>query len=387
MKGNSDNMNRVLKSYLKLPYMSIPSDISECLVVDLINNSDNYTDDELKQIIKSFCYVKLSKYYKDFDVQIYPVEILDTKSKLKGVQGLLINKTVYLEENLVLDIRNNNLEILRVIMHEVQHIKQRYLIETNDISYRAYLLIMEQIVIMEMNDDYYKDNYYYFFEEIDARLEAEFELYDFLEKNNTELLADNIDEILENVTECEEETQEVFRKVKNKNINREDLFDKIIMKNPMYVEYYPILNFYYNTDGTKIPISKLIERRNSIPSNPSDEVFYNKVKQLDKHIMDNRSGSKLNIKKDIYSLLDYVPSNDNDLVIVEKTLQGLLNNIDNNYDSSLINDIYDSLIDKVDYFKNKVNETKNVANLYTIKLYIMMENASYRKRDKNDTTY
>ena len=48
---------------------------------------------------------------------------------------------------------------------------------------------------------------------------------------------------------------------------------------------------------------------------------------------------------------------------------------------------YDSLIDKVDYFKNKVNETKNAANLYTIKLYIMMENASYRKRDKNDTTY
>lgn len=375
------NMNNIIKAYLKLPYKNISDDLVECLIEDLLNNHTKYSDSDIKKIVISFCYNKLKKYYNDFEVEVHDAQYLDSLSKLKGVQGLLLNRTVYLAEDIVLDIRNNNMEIFRVILHEVQHIKQRHLIEFNDISYRAYLLIMEQIIIMEMNDEYYKDNYYYFFEEIDARLEAEFELYDFLDKHNSDLLVENIDDILKSVNDCEEEASNVYRKVKDKNINREELFDKIVLRHPEYLEYYPILNFYYNPDGTKIPISSIIERKKSNPTNSSDEIFYRKVKLLDKQIIDNRSGSKINLKRDIQSLINYVPSDDYELYIMEKSLKKLLNHVADNYDGNLLNDIYDTLVDKVEYFKNKINESKTKANMYSIKLYLMMENVSKRKRE------
>ena len=381
MKGNSDKMNNILKKYVKLPYKNIDEDVSNFLLNDLLNNSNNYSDEEIKNIIKSFCYNLVSKYYHDFDIEVLLSKEIDSKSTLNNVEGLVLNKTIYLEESVLLDIKNSNIEILRIIFHEIQHIKQRHLLETNNISYKAFLLIMEQIIIMEMPSKYYSDNYLYFFEEVDARLESEFQLYDFLDSNNQELLSDNIDEILENISDCEKQAENMFRKVSDKKVNKEELFDKIIQKNTEYIELYPLLNFYYNSDGSKIPISSIIKRRNSVASNSSDEIIYDRVKTLDKHIILNRSGSKNNIKRDIQSLINYIPSDDIEFNMMELSLNKLITHINENYEDNIINDIYDTLVEKVEYFKNKINETKQTANMYTLKLYIMMQQASYRKKE------
>lgn len=373
-------MNSIIKKYLKLPYKKISKDIIELLLSDLLNNSSYYTDDEIKIILSSFCYNLLSKYYNDFDIKIVNKNIINNISSLNDVEGLVYGKTIYLDEDISLDIRNENIEILRIIFHEAHHIKQRYLLETNDISYKTFLLTMEQIIIMKMDNEYYQDNYLYLFEEIDARLEAEFQLYDYLDKYNKKLLVSNIDDILNNISDYELQAENVYRKLNNKKVDREELFDRIIRRNPNYIDLYPILNFYYNSDGSKIPISCLIERKNSKPKNDSDKIIYDKIKKMDTFIIKNRSGSKLNIKRDIQSLINYIPNDDNQLYVMEKSLNDLLNIVNNNYEDSLICDIYDSLIDKVEYFKNKICETKDTANMYTIKLYLMLQSASNRKK-------
>ena len=107
------NMNNIIKTYLRLPYKNISEEFLESLLVDLLYDHTKYSDSDIKKIIKSFCYNKLKKYYTDFEVEINTAEHLDSLSKLKSVQGLLLNKTVYLAEDVVLDIRNNNMEIWR----------------------------------------------------------------------------------------------------------------------------------------------------------------------------------------------------------------------------------------------------------------------------------
>ena len=98
MKGNSDKMNKFINNYLRLPYKKIDNEISIYLLNDLLNNSNNYTDNDIKKIIKSFCYNLVSKYYPDFDIEVLPSDGIDSKSNLNNVEGLVLNKTIYLEE-------------------------------------------------------------------------------------------------------------------------------------------------------------------------------------------------------------------------------------------------------------------------------------------------
>ena len=53
----------------------------------------------------------LSKYYNDFDIKIVNKNIINNISSLNDVEGLVYGKTIYLDEDISLDIRNENIEI------------------------------------------------------------------------------------------------------------------------------------------------------------------------------------------------------------------------------------------------------------------------------------
>ena len=367
-------MKNIIKTYLKLPYKSIDLDVINYVIEDILNNDVNdYSDQDIINIIKAFCYKCISNMYTDFDIEVVDQKVIDSKSKLCNVDGLLIGKKIYLEKETILDLKNKNVEILRVVMHEVQHVKQRHLIEFKEINYRAYLIIIEKILIFEMQDEYYRANYKYFFEEIDARLEAEFKLYDYLAVHSPDVLACELSDICENVDECEKDAENLIRIVNDKKYEREELFDRIIRKKPEYMELYPILNFYYNPDGSKINIGNIIARSQCETNNVQDKKIIDKVKKLDMFIIKNRRGSRYNLNKDIKSLLMYQLAN----LISKEELESLIKYLSNCYDennSNYIYDIYDSLIYKLDYFKNVVTDTIDATNKATTKIYLKMQN-------------
>ena len=361
-------MNDIIKMFLKLPYKSIDTDVINYVIEDILNNDNkDYTDDEIINIIKAFCYKKVSRLYTDFDIKVVEQQEIDKITKLSNVEGLVFDKTIYLEKSVTLDIINKNIEILRIIMHEAHHVKQRHMIEFNDISYKAYLLILEQIVIEEMNDKYYEDNYKYFFEEIDARLESEFGLYDYLSIHSEDTLSKEFDDICYNISECEKEAENILRTVNDKSYEREELFDRIIGRNPSYIEKYPLLCFYYNPDGSKVTIGDIIARCNCEAKNSNDKKIIDKVKKLDYYIIKNRRGSRINLQNDIKSLLVYKT------LLTEEEFNELVDYLNKCYESnnsSYVMDIYDGLIKKINSFKNTVSATNRVAT----KIYIMMQN-------------
>lgn len=375
-------MRDIIKTYLKLPYKSIDLDVINYVIEDILNNDNScYTDEEINTIMKAFCYKKASKYYTDFNIEIVNQEYIDGLSKLCNVEGLLLDKTIYLEKDSVLAIKNKDIEILRIIMHEVHHVKQRHMLEYNEVCYKALLLIIEQIIIMEMNDKYYKDNYKYFFEEIDARLEAEFELYDYLSIHSDATLNKELSDICDNVSECEEDTENLLRVVNDKTYDREELFDRIISRKPEYIDYYPLLNFYYNPDGSKISIGSIIARSNYEFKNKKDKKIAEKVKRMDYHVIQNRRGSRYNIHNDIKSLLAYKYEN----MLSEEDYNSLVNYLTDcieSSDSNYIMDIYDSLISKIGIFKSKINSTVDATNKVATKIYIMMHNLGIQDDDK-----
>ena len=144
-----------LRNYLRLPYQNINYDIVIYLMEDILSgNGKDYSDNEIEKIIKSFCYLKASKYYTNVDIEIISSEDLTQMSELDDVNGIIKENKIYLKKENVILFRDKKVDILRTIFHEVHHLKQRYMIEHNEINYRVYLSIMEQIITLKMGREY-----------------------------------------------------------------------------------------------------------------------------------------------------------------------------------------------------------------------------------------
>lgn len=356
-------MNLSKKDY----QIDINIDLSNYLISDILNGiSINYTDLELENIVKFFCISRIRKYYTNFNVIIMDNDALEELTLLENVNGLVKSNCIYLKRENVLNLRNGKIDIIRTIMHEVEHVRQTYLLENNDISYKTYLTLMDEIVSYKVGKKFYKENYEYIFTEIDARAKAEFKLFDYLSKYCPKILNKELDNILENILQCEEDASFNYRIINGEKYDLEELFDLIIKNNPSIVSECPILNFYYDQDGNKIPLGKLIERKNASANNESDDILLNKVKILDNYIIRNRRGSKESLEEDIYSILSLNNKDNEDIIL---TLYDRINN-NNSNDISMV---YDILQSKLDTLKCRINNKKIAAEKYAKKVYSLFK--------------
>ena len=322
------NMINTVKKYLNLSYKNISIEIINLMIEDILNgNGNNYTDNELITLIKAFCYRQIYKIAPEYEIIVLPSKELDKESKFKDTTGLTRKDKIYLNKELLLQIRDLDVDILRTVFHECTHVQQRSAILNNEINYKTYLLVMEQIIINETDREYTKDNYSYFYEEIDARLKAEEKLYDYLLVHDNHILENILDEITDRILECEEDSLVLLRKMKNKIYDREELFDRIMLKHPEYRDGYPLLGFYYNSDGSKITLGEIIKRGREDLSYYEEYVILSKIKKLDKFIISNRRGSKKNLQRDLISLLSIDLINNDEIKLVSETLHRLQNYI------------------------------------------------------------
>lgn len=342
-----ENIINLLKSYLKLPYKNIDLDITNYIISDILkSNGNRYTDEEIEKVIKSLFFKTIYKYYTCYDVEILNAEQMDKKSKFENTIGLLGDSKAFFQRETLLDIRNLNVDILRVISHEINHGYQEYLLEHNDISYKAFLLIMERIIVTEMGTKYHEDNYDYIFEEVDAKIEAEIELYKYLNLVAPHILIKELPNIRENLVGYKQELLLMKRKFNDKYYRCEELLDMIIKEKPQYLLIYPLLNFYYLEDGTKITLDNIMLRSNSVLNSSSDALIIGKVQKLDDYVIQNRSGTKENIEKDIASIINL--ESDDPLICRKRdsALTRLVKCLENDYYENNIISIYDNIFEK-----------------------------------------
>lgn len=355
MKNNSLILS--MKLYLKKDYRNIDSEIILSIIkIMLSGNISLFTNDELEIIIKALCYNQISKYYTDYTVEVIDSKEFKELSRLDDTVALLKYKTIYLERETLQSLREGNLDIFRFMFHEIRHVEQRYLAHNNTISYRNYLTIMDQIIIIELGDEFYKENYRYFFDEVDARFYSECALYDFINSISPSLLPSVFDECIENILLCEKEAENITRIVNGKEYEKEALFDKIIKRKPSYVASYPLLSFYYDEVGNKIPISNILLRDKKQPREQTDLPLANQLKRLDKFIIQNRKGTKQNIEKDIESLINI--SIDDNLELqkeINSIMVVLYKRLTDSDFGNNINTAYDSILNKINVLRCKIN--------------------------------
>lgn len=367
-------ITEIARKYLYLSYDKIPVYIIDSIMEDILaGNGEEYSDEEIEKIVKALCYKRVSKYFPDFNIEILPCEELNKISKLNEVNGIIKENTIYLQKEHLLKLKFKNIGILRTIFHEVTHAAQRNMLENNEINYKTYLLIMEQIIVMEMNDEYYSDNYGYLFEEVDARINAEFELFGYLKEHAAHILDVEFDEILENIESCEKDFNVLFRIVNKKEFDREELFDRIMKRKTQYLEIFPILNFYYSSDGSKITLGEIILRDNEVPSNSADIKLCKKLKKLDSLIMKNRRGSRYNLERDIESLKK-LRLTEEEQVEIQNLINYLTECLNNCMSGNNMIELYDSLLSKINKLRKKIQETKTITDEYSTKIYLMFNN-------------
>lgn len=378
-----------LKSYLKKSYKNIDIEIINAIISNILSdNSIDISNEEIFQVIKGLCYCYLSKYDKEYDVEIVSSKALESLNKYhsKNILGLIKDKKIYLEESIVLAIRDKNIEIIRTIMHEVHHAKQRNSLDKNVINYRNFLISIEQIIIMEMDEQYYHDNYQLFFDEIEARFEAEYALYAYLELVAPNILSYVYNDMVNNINECEKDLEIIMRMVKGNSYNRDVLIDNIISKNPQYIEIYPILNFYYNDDGTKIPVGEILLRDSSTLSISS---IIKSIYKLDYKILKNRNGTITNLKKDLESLSNQelviaCISNPELNEIVNYLKNDLIFKINNSSYQRLNYDMHNEFIKKMHKFKEIFftnNYPKKDLSLKLLLPFMQLKNVKDRKKE------
>lgn len=342
-----NGLGRVLRTYLKLTYKNIDFSISNYMILDILKGNCNcYSDEDIEKIVKAFMYKSISLDYVDYDVMVLSSTELDKVSRFRNTLGLLDKNIIYLQREAILNLKNGNVEILRVIFHEIAHIMQEKMIDENNISYKNYLLIRDRIIVNEMGKNFQKNNYNFIFEEVDANIMAEIQLYNYLTLNMPSILLNEIKEIEENILKSIDKLTNSKRIFNKRNYDNEELLDNIIKDNPNYLLYYPILNFYYFEDGKKIPLSTIILRTYKNSGNIQEEKIMKMVKQMDEYIIRNRSGNSYNIEKDIESLLN-LKTNDSEInkkkCMALERLMGLKNN---DYVNNII-DIYDCVLNSI----------------------------------------
>ena len=175
---------------------------------------------------------------------------------------------------------------------------------------------------------------------------AEIQLYNFLSINVPSLFLTNKELIEKNIIKLLEELTITKRLYNKKNYDSEELLDNIIKNNTKYLSHYPILNFYYFEDGSKIPISTIITRNFEFSYNIQEELIMKKVKEMDSYIIKNRSGNSFNIKMDIESL-NTLQTYDSEIVKMKNiALNRLISLKNNNYVNNII-DMYESILNNV----------------------------------------
>lgn len=365
-----------INAILKISYKEIKKETIDFVISDILNsNLNKYNDDFIKHIIKALCYYLVSNYYDDYDIEILPQKQIDKKAKQKDILGISAYKKIYLEETSLLNIKSGCIDIINTIMHEVHHVRQNYLLEHNKLNYTSYQIISEQVISSYMGINYRMDNYWYMFDEVEARYKAEIATYRYLRKvcpNKANEILNNSKRVIKN---CCDEFKCNMRKTKYSVYTREEMLDRIIRRNPKYLEIYPLLNFYYNDDGSKISLGSILSR--DVITTHEDKLLID-LQLLDQKMINNRHGTKKNIQKDLISLyepklLELCSTNPR----LEKTRQEQIKKCE----KLLIQDSnYDEILNLYDELQNKINETSEILKskfrqikLIPLELYLLSQ--------------
>lgn len=172
-------------------------------------------------------------------------------------------------------------KIISISQHEMKHAIQYDNIKKGKIDFQTFMFLIED-VIMEYDEDFYNENYETTFIEADARKEQSVAPLEFLSEMNLEF----VDEIgdLYNEEHMEEVMQFPIYKTEMKkigsgyeNINVMVYLGILISYYPEILEKNPILQIYYNIDGSTKNILKLLEEFEQKKEKINDSEEYERI--------------------------------------------------------------------------------------------------------------
>lgn len=274
----------------------------------------------------------------------------------------IADKCIYLKKSKLIDlVKNGSLSIISNVFHENAHASQNYDINASKYSsYYKYLMIKED-VIKNYDQTFYKVNYSKMFEEIEARLIEAQKTGQLLEKicpdTAVELVLYDIKDMI--ISETREDAETEMQNYKNarykidtstlyRSAKVEDIFDKIIAKNPKYLEKYPGLNIEYNSDGSLKTIGDMLP---NIDSSNNTAVFLKILKY-------GNSFKPENISDDIKSIMEYDIQNKRGMYSIALIISDNIPRMINQFDK-IPKEKLPELYYLITYIQEKINDIKN----------------------------
>ena len=372
-KYNFKDYNRLLQLVENNYYMNkkVPSSIALFILNKFIKDNVEVNEVCIKSCLNSIFVELLEKTgNKGYTVSFLP------DSAIKNRQGKSNSKKrlIKIRDKELQDfILKKDPEVLTVLFHEIVHVIQKSNIEEDKLDYNHYQMLKDFIIMTSDNDkykDYYANNYKNISFERDANKYQIIYTLNLMEEIDKEY-AKKYEKIY--IERYEQENKKLItehhnnRKVGEKKIKIDTLFDKFIKENPILLKSFDnrMLKLEYYNDGERKPLGILVNefaKNNFI----NFGVIYDQESFIDGLIKNRTNLNKEEILNDISSLVYKEYEN--------KNLDNLVNNyLQKQLRSSIINlkmeDIegYNQLFEEV---KNKILSNDKEINIEKTTLVI-----------------
>ena len=331
-----------------------------------------------------------SKYYallnglEDVDVKFY-YEDNKTGGTSSGGKVRFNTKfftNIFKSENIYMDKLET---IFHEYFHEMQNQEYNIAIESinnsegslkSTINKYSLIYTIDQL-LRDISNSYYKNNYKNIFIEIDARYNSFILLKNYLKEispNTYEKYLNYLTEKINSDQKLYEQNSNVFDyKQENLTLNRDAFLDRLMKENPTkYLKDYPLLNFIYNTDGTRKTIFELEQIKQE---NINDTNIVNMIN----YWIRNSKFSLDSLINELYTLIKNSTSEYKSYKsdLIDKSIETIL--IESNYltDPNFETRITEILNNLINNHPNNIEEIettrKNILDIYNL----CRNNASY----------
>lgn len=307
----------------------------------------HFTESEAKYLIYFFAKFGMYKLDKDLEKQVKikivgkeKMEELECgKSKAVCCYNESGISTIFYSDQVVNEIMSDDIEQvadgIKIVFHETVHAYYNKLMKTDCFELnplyatKTYIIALENL-IRDISEEYYSDNYKVLIQENEAERMAIISLVNVFKKYNKEINKIlNVDVLKKRIKNYQEAPCKNSRKLLGIVIKKgynlpymEFVAKKILVKEPGYLEKYPILKIAYNENGTRKSISQLLEdrekrmQRKNATSKSINDLFY--------FILNNRITSEDEDYNELEELSNYNECNEKKDVFLENLIRSRL---------------------------------------------------------------
>ncbi len=154
-------------------------------------------------------------------------------------------------------LRKGRVEVLDTLFHEINHEIQIKKKHEKNVSFCTYEWIQDTLLYAFIGDAYYNRNYGRISIEVDSRIRGSVLAYRYLNEICPKA-AQKMKRKVYRKAKKEVEGITLKRSVGFLFTTREELFDELISKKKVLLEFYPVLKKFYNEDGTKKLLAEIL---------------------------------------------------------------------------------------------------------------------------------